>query len=331
MNHWSYLPHTEEDRRKMMEALGISNIDELFADIPDSVRFRGRLAVPEALSEPELDRHMTDLAAKNRHVSELICFLGAGAYQHHIPAVVDAIVSRSEFYTAYTPYQPEISQGVLQAIFEYQTMVCELLGMDVSNASMYDGASALAEAALMACAATRRNRVWVSDLVHPEYRKVMETYCHAQDVELVPWRSDTGVSSEHALEGLDETAAAVVVQYPNFLGGIEPLRRWADRAHAVGALLIVAAYPVALGVLESPGACGADIAVAEGQSLGNPLSFGGPYVGLMASTRSLMRRLPGRIVGETADREGRRGFVLTLQAREQHIRREKATSNICSN
>lgn len=315
----------------MMQYLGISEIGELFADIPESLRFREPLAVPERLSELELDRHMAKLAGQNRSGSELACFLGAGAYDHHIPAVVDAVLGRGEFYTSYTPYQPEISQGILQAIFEYQTMVCELLGLDVSNASMYDGASALAEAALAACAATRRHRVWVSDLVHPAYRRVIRTYCEAQDVEVVPWPEKDGRSSEAALDGLDETVAAVVVQYPNFLGAVEPLRIFAKRAHAAGALFLVAAYPIALGVLESPGACGADIAVAEGQSLGNPLSFGGPYLGLMASSRALMRRLPGRIVGQTVDQDGRRGFVLTLQAREQHIRREKATSNICSN
>ncbi|HHY66379.1 MAG TPA: aminomethyl-transferring glycine dehydrogenase subunit GcvPA [Alicyclobacillus sp.] len=331
MNAWSYLPHTEEDRRRMMAVLGISDIEELFDDIPEEVRFRGALQVPERLSEVELDRHMTELAGENRPAAEMACFLGAGAYDHHVPAVVDAIIGRSEFYTSYTPYQPEISQGILQAIFEYQTMVCELLGMEVSNASMYDGASATAEAALAACAATRRSRVWVSDLLNPAYRRVICTYCEAQDVEVVAWRDTDGRSSAAALNELDESVAAVVVQYPNFLGIVEPLRDFARRAHEVGALLIVAAYPVALGVLESPGACGADIAVAEGQPLGTPLSFGGPYLGLMASSRALMRRLPGRIVGQTVDTRGHRGFVLTLQAREQHIRREKATSNICSN
>lgn len=331
MKRWSYLPHTEEDRRRMMEAIGIADIGELFADIPEEVRFQGRLNVPEALSEPELERHLSSLANRNRHVQDLVSFLGAGAYEHHIPAVVDAVLSRAEFYTSYTPYQPEISQGVLQAIFEYQTMVCELLGLEVANASMYDGASALAEAVLVACAATGRDRVWVSELVHPEYRRVIETYAGAQGVEVVNWGSEGGVSSEKELERLDESAAAVVVQYPNFLGCIEPLRRWSRRSKEVGALLVTASYPVALGLLESPGACGADIAVAEGQPFGNPLSFGGPYVGMMAATRMLVRRLPGRMVGETVDRQGRRGFVLTLQAREQHIRREKATSNICSN
>lgn len=316
----------------MLQTVGLSSIDELFSDIPVAVRLGRALDLPQGVSEWSLMRELQALANRNTHVEEAISFLGAGAYHHHIPSVVDAIIGRSEFYTAYTPYQPEISQGVLQAIFEYQSLVASLLGMDVANASLYDGATALGEAAMMACSHTRRNRVLVAQTVHPEHRQVLGTYARGQSVDVVQIAMEDGMVDLEALETmLGSDVAAVMVQYPNFFGGIEDIRRIADMAHAHGALLVVSAYPIALGLLESPGALGADIAVAEGQSLGNALNFGGPYLGVMAVRSDLTRKLPGRIAGQTKDREGRRGFVLTLQAREQHIRREKASSNICSN
>jgi glycine dehydrogenase subunit 1 len=329
---FSYIPHTERDRAKMMEALGISDVAELFSDIPEAVRLKRDLNLPPAMSEMELDRHMQRLAEKNQHLGKLVSFLGAGAYEHYQPSVIDAIVSRSEFYTSYTQYQPEVSQGMLQAIFEYQTMVAELTGMDLANASMYDGPTALGEAGMVCCTHTRRERLLVARTVHPEYRSVLATYTGGQSVEVVELPYVDGVLDLDALKAqCDETVAGVLVQYPNFFGQLEDLRTIAEIAHAKGALLVVSAYPIALGLLEAPGKLGADIVVAEGQSLGNAISYGGPYLGIMAARKELMRRLPGRIVGETTDSEGRRGFVLTLQAREQHIRREKASSNICSN
>ncbi|MCL6631485.1 MAG: aminomethyl-transferring glycine dehydrogenase subunit GcvPA [Alicyclobacillus herbarius] len=332
MTNFSYLPHTERDCQKMMETLGIKDVAELFADIPETVRLQRDLNLPKAMSEIELNRHMQGLAAKNRHVEELVSFLGAGAYEHYQPSVIDAIVSRSEFYTSYTQYQPEVSQGMLQAIFEYQTLVAELTGMDLANASMYDGPTALGEAGMVACTQTRRNRLLIGTTVHPEYCEVTTTYAGGQSVELVEIPHRDGRIDLDALARLcDQTVAGVLVQYPNFFGQLEDLARVAELAHEAGALLVVSTYPIALGLLEPPGNFGADIVVAEGQSLGNPLSFGGPYLGIMAARKDLMRRLPGRIVGETTDAQGRRGYVLTLQAREQHIRREKASSNICSN
>jgi glycine dehydrogenase subunit 1 len=329
---FSYLPHTEEDIQKMMSFLGISDIGELFSDIPEEVRMKRPLDLPPAMSEIELNRHMQQLAGRNLDSSRVVSFLGAGSYDHYQPSVIEAIIGRSEFYTSYTPYQPEISQGLLQSIFEYQTMVAELTGMDLANASMYDGPTALGEAALVACAHTRRNRVVVASTVHPEYRAVTATYAAGQSVDLVTVPYADGVVSLEALaEAVDKETAAVLVQYPNFFGCVEPLSEIAEIAHQAGALLVVSAYPIALGLLTPPGQLGADIVVAEGQSLGNAMSFGGPYLGIMAARKDLMRRLPGRIAGQTTDSRGRRGFVLTLQAREQHIRREKATSNICSN
>ncbi len=330
--NFSYLPHTDEDRQTMMDFLGISDIGELFADIPESVRLKRPLQLPDAMSELELFRHMQGLAQQNQDLDQLVSFLGAGAYEHYQPSVVEAILGRSEFYTSYTQYQPEVSQGMLQAIFEYQTLVAELTGMDLANASMYDGPTALGEAGMVACTHTRRNRLLLAGTLHPEYRQVVATYAGGQSVELVEIPHQDGRIDLEQLQSLcDETTAGVLVQYPNFFGQLEDLARIADIAHRAGALLVVSAYPVALGLLEPPGRLGADVVVAEGQSLGNRLSFGGPYLGMMAAHRDLMRRLPGRIVGETVDADGRRGYVLTLQAREQHIRREKASSNICSN
>ena len=332
MSRFGYLPHTDEDREEMLRALGIERVEELFRDIPPSIRLTSALDLPKPMPELALGKHMEQLASRNQHLGQLVSFLGAGAYEHYQPSVVDAIISRSEFYTSYTPYQPEMSQGLLQAIFEYQTMIAELTGTDVANASMYDGVTALAEAALVACQHTRRDTVVVSATLHPEARRVLQTYANGQAIRLreVPHRG--GRIDMEALEAaVDGDTACVCVQYPNFFGAIEDLRAMAELAHARGALLVVQTYPIALGLLEAPGALGADIVVAEGQPLGIPLSYGGPYLGVMAVQEFLMRRIPGRLVGETTDAEGRRGFVLTLQAREQHIRREKATSNICTN
>lgn len=333
MSTFSYIPHTEASQKKMLETLEIESVEELFSDIPAAVRMNRPLDLMPAMSELELNRHMGGLAARNLAADDVVSFLGAGSYHHYQPSVVDAIIGRSEFYTSYTPYQAEISQGLLQATFEYQTMVSELTGMDMANASMYDGPTALAEAALVTCAHTRRNKVLVARTMHPEYRAVLATYAAGQSVEVVeiPYRADGRVDTAALSSLLDDDAAGVLVQYPNFYGGIEDLRTLAELTHGAGALLVVNTYPIALGLLEPPGNLGADLVVAEGQSLGNATSFGGPYLGIMAAKKALMRRLPGRIVGQTHDHDGKRGFVLTLQAREQHIRREKATSNICSN
>jgi len=317
----------------MLDSVGLKSADELFNSIPDGLRLRRPLDTPPALSEIELLRLFEEMGARNagaRHAS----FLGGGAYSHYIPTVVDHILSRSEFFTAYTPYQPEISQGTLQVIFEFQTLVCQLTGMEVANASMYDGSTALAEAVLMAERVTRRSKVIASEAVHPQYLEVVKTYVqHAGiELELAHFDQTTGQSARALAEAIDDQTAALVVQSPNFFGCIEDLTALADAAHAKGALLVVAiTEAMSLGFLKSPGACGADIVVAEGQSFGVPLSFGGPYVGLFATREKYARQIPGRLVGEAFDKKGRRGFVLTLATREQHIRREKATSNICTN
>jgi glycine dehydrogenase subunit 1 len=328
----SYLPHTDADRRAMLAAIGVGSTQELFADVPGEVRFGRPLALPAAMAEPELLRHLQALAGKNASLDEYACFLGAGAYDHYVPSVVDHVIGRSEFYTAYTQYQPEISQGYLQALWEYQSMICEITGMEVANASLYDGGTALAEAAMMACAATGRSEVVVARAVHPHYRTVLGTYAIDRDIIVKEASFADGMTDAAALGALVGPAtAAVIIQTPNFFGCLEDVAAAAGLAHAAGALLIAVADPVALGVLEAPGALGADVVVGEGQPLGLAVSYGGPYVGFFAATEKLMRRMPGRIVGQTTDFEGTRGFVLTLQAREQHIRREKATSNICSN
>ena len=332
VGEWSYLPNTEDDRRLMLEELGVGRVADLFADIPASLQLKRPYKLDKPAGEWELMQEFRSLGDANVDLDHAVSFLGAGVYDHFIPSVVPAVTSRSEFYTAYTPYQPEISQGVLQAIFEYQTMAAELFGHDVSNASVYDGPTALGEGALMACAHTRRDKILVSRGVNPEYRRVLTTYAAGQRIHTEELPLSEGVTDLDGLaEVLTDEVGAVVIAYPNFLGHIEDLEEVARLAHQKGALLLVCAYPVALGLLKAPGSLGADIVVAEGQSLGNPPAFGGPYLGMMATTKALMRRLPGRIVGETKDRDGRRGFVLTLQAREQHIRREKASSNICSN
>ncbi|MFH1783368.1 MAG: aminomethyl-transferring glycine dehydrogenase subunit GcvPA [bacterium] len=328
-----YTPNTGKDRRHMMEKLGVASVEELFANIPSSVRLKGDIDLPKALSEIELTRHMYSLGKKNRNLEDdIVCFIGAGAYDHFIPSVVSHISARSEFYTAYTPYQPELSQGTLQAMFEYQTFICKITGMYTSNASLYDGATAVVEAANMSIAFTKRKKVVISSLVHPEYRTVLDTYASAGDFEVVGTQYSEGKTDISQIqEVVDENTACVIVQNPNFLGSIEDLSRISEVAHAKGALFVVSMYPISSGLLKLPGDCGADIVVGEGQSLGIPISFGGPYLGIFACSERLRRYMPGRVTGITSDANGRRGYVLTLQTREQHIRREKATSNICSN
>ena len=317
----------------MLEAIGLKSAEQLFDSIPQELRLQRPLNTPAALSEIELLDKFERLGTQNA-AAQRTSFLGAGAYSHYIPTIVDHIISRSEFFTAYTPYQPEISQGTLQTIFEFQTLVCQLTGMEVANASMYDGSTALAEAVLMAERVTRRSKVIASAAVHPQYLEVVKTYVqHAGiDLELADFDEKTGQAGAALAKAVDDQTAALVVQSPNFFGCIEDLKAVADAAHAKGALLVVAVTEaMSFGLLKSPGACGADIVVAEGQSFGVPLSFGGPYVGLFATRDKYARQIPGRLVGEAYDKKGRRGFVLTLATREQHIRREKATSNICTN
>ncbi|MDQ1560598.1 MAG: glycine dehydrogenase subunit 1 [Pyrinomonadaceae bacterium] len=317
----------------MLRSVGLNAPEELFDTIPADILLRHLLDTPDALSEPELLARFESLAAKNA-AAHRPNFLGAGAYSHYQPTIVDSLISRSEFFTAYTPYQPEISQGTLQAIFEFQTLVCQLTGMDVANASMYDGSTSVAEAVLMAERVTRRRKVVVSGALHPEYLHVAETYVAHAGIDLVRADFDetTGTTNFDALGELDDQTAAIIVQSPNFFGCVEDLQTLAERAHKAGALLVVCVTEsISLGLLREPGAAGADIVVAEGQSFGVPLSYGGPYLGLFATREKYARQLPGRLVGVAADKEGRRGFVLTLATREQHIRREKATSNICTN
>jgi glycine dehydrogenase subunit 1 len=327
-----YIPHTEEDVRLMLETIGVQSIRELFSDVPDSIYLKGSLPISPALDEHALFRHMAGLAGENADMLQYTCFLGAGIYDHFVPAMVGAMISRGEFLTAYTPYQPEASQGLLQSIFEYQSMICELTGMEVCNASMYDAATALAEAALMACQTTGRSKVVVSHAVHPHYRQVLRTYLWANSRDLVEVPSLAGLTGMTQLhEALDEQTACVIVQYPNFFGLIEPLEAIVEAAKGTGVMSVVCADPISLGVLKPPGGYHVDIVVGEGQSLGNAMGFGGPLLGLFACKQEHVRRIPGRIVGQTNDADGRRGFVMTLRTREQDIRREKATSNICTN
>lgn len=329
---YRYLPITDKDRSEMLQTIGFTQVEELFADIPESIRFKGKLDIPPAMSELDLVRHMRKLAEKNADFSRMVSFLGAGAYEHFIPSVVGHVIARSEFYTAYTPYQPEISQGELQAIFEYQSMICELTGMDVANSSMYDGPTALAEAAAMASAVSRKNKVLVSRAVHPEARAILNTQAKGLGLEIVEVPIDQGVTDTEQLARLaDEDTAAVLIQTPNFFGHLEDLSHIEPIAHRHKGLLVVSANPMSLGIVEPPATFGADVVVGDAQPLGIPVQFGGPHCGYFATTDELKRRIPGRIVGQTTDEDGVRGFVLTLQAREQHIRREKATSNICSN
>jgi glycine dehydrogenase subunit 1 len=329
----AYILNTPDDVRVMLAAIGLDSLDQLFDVIPAQFGLKQALEVPAALCELELTSHLTDLAQRNQGADVRPCFLGGGSYDHFIPAVVDNLAARGEFYTAYTPYQAEASQGTLQAIFEYQTLVTQLTGLDVSNASLYDGGSAVAEAVLMSLAITRRHgRIVAAGSVHPEYRQIAATYLANLETELVTVPPRNGRLDPADLDAaLTAETAAVVLQQPNFFGQLEEMRELVDLAHQRGALAIVSVDPISLGLLLRPAAYGADIVVAEGQSLGNPLAYGGPYLGIMACREAYLRRMPGRIVGQTTDHKGRRSWVLTLQTREQHIRREKATSNICTN
>jgi len=323
---------TDHDVKVMLDRLGLASIEQLFRTVPDNLRLKRPLNLPGPLSEPELIRHVTALARLNRSCQQQVCFAGGGAYDHFIPTVVDALASRPEFVTAYTPYQAEASQGALQAFYEYQTLVCELTGMDVANSSMYELASTVAEAALMARSITGKSRIVISRLVHPDCLQVLQTYMAAQPVEVVVAASVGGLTDLEDLQRLTTgETAAVIVQSPNFLGCVERLDLISQIAKANEALFIVATDPIACGLLKPPGRFDADIVVAEGQPLGIPLSLGGPYLGIMACKEQYLRKMPGRLVGMTHDRDGRRGFCLTLQTREQHIRRERATSNICTN
>jgi glycine dehydrogenase subunit 1 len=327
-----YLPMTEQDKQEMLKTIGVDSIDELFQDIPESVRFQGEYNIKQAKSETALMKELSELASKSKNLKDNASFIGAGVYDHYMPVIVDHVISRSEFYTAYTPYQPEISQGELQAIFEFQTMICELTGMDVANSSMYDGGTALAEAATLSAGQTRNNKILVSSTVHPESRAVLKTYATGQRLEVVEIPAVNGVTDLEALKNqVDENVAAVIVQYPNFFGQIEPLKEIEVIAHQHKGLFVVSSNPLSLGVLTPPGKFGADIVVGDAQPFGIATQFGGPHCGYFAVSSKLMRKVPGRLVGQTVDEDGKRGFVLTLQAREQHIRRDKATSNICSN
>jgi len=323
-----FAPHTEDDVREMLGALGLSSLDELFSHIPADVRLNRALSVPAGRSEMELLGDLAGLARRNRHADELVCFMGGGAYDHYVPAVVWALAGRSELQTSYTPYQPELSQGILQALFEYQSMVCELTALEVSNASLYDGATALVEAVNLARAATGRERVLVGETIDPRYLETLVTYGRGAGFTPEVFTGEAGRAGVPEVKG---DVACVVVQHPNVFGVLEPVRDAFDAARNAGARAIQVVDPLSLGVLAPPGEVGADIAVGEGQVLGNHLNFGGPYLGIMAANLRDVRLLPGRIAGETVDVDGQTGYVLTLQAREQHIRRERATSNICTN
>lgn len=328
-----YIPNSPEEREEMLKIVGLNSADELFRSIPGDVQLNRALNVTAPLSEPEVIAEMERLAKMNTAAGKP-SFLGAGAYSHFSPTIVDHLIQRSEFFTSYTPYQPEITQGTLQYIFEFQTLVAQLTGMDVANASMYDGSTSMAEAFLMAQRVTRRDKVIIAQTVHPEYLEVAKTYTQHGDLtmETVHFDTETGRVLAEDLAKLDTDTAALVIQSPNFFGCIEDLQMLADKAHEVGALLVVVVTEaISFGLLKSPGACGADIVVAEGQSFGIPLSFGGPFVGLFACKDKYVRQMPGRLAGVAYDKNGNRGFVLTLATREQHIRRDKATSNICTN
>lgn len=325
----SYVPNTAEEQLAMLREIGFSSIDDLFRDVPEKVKLKGELHLPEGLSEMEVRRKMQSVAGKNKIFPTI--FRGAGAYRHYIPAIVNSVISKENLQTAYTPYQAEISQGILQSIFEYQTMICDLTGMDVSNASVYDGASAAAEGVAM-CRERKRSKAFVSAAVLPYARETVQTYCYGNgmEVEIIPEKD--GVTDVQWLkEHLDETTACVLIQHPNYYGNLEPAEEICETVHDAGAKFVMSVNPISLAVVKTPGEYGADVAVGDGQPLGLPLAFGGPYLGFMACTHAMMRKLPGRIVGQTKDKNGKTGYVLTLQAREQHIRREKASSNICSN
>jgi len=324
-----FVPHTKAEAAAMLREIGVKDFEELLAGIPDEARLKQPLDLPGGMSEMEALRELKRLAEMNRR---MICFAGGGVYDHFQPAAVDAIISRPEFYTAYTPYQPEVSQGTLQAIFEYQSLICDLTGMEVSNASLYCGGTALAEAAMLAVRHTGRNKILAGENIHPYHLQILRTYGKAFPFETVLIPADEGTIAESRLKSmLDERTAGVIVQHPNFYGLLEEMGELGAAVHSNNSLFISSFDAISLGILQSPGEYEADIAVGEGQSLGNGLNYGGPYLGIIASQQKYVRSLPGRIVGETADKEGKRGYVLTLQTREQHIRREKATSNICTN
>ena len=328
-----YIFNTPQDQAEMLESIGVDSIDALFDCIPDNMQLGRALDIPDALGELELTQQLAEMSNLNISTSNGTCFLGAASYDHFVPAAVDTIASRGEFYTSYTPYQPEVSQGNLQAMFEYQSLICQLTGMDVSNASLYDGGTAAAEGLLMAMSVTKRHgKVIALDSVHPDYRQILSTYFDSIGTDLVTVKSPTGTADLDAVTtALDEDTAAILIQHPNFFGNLEDVQQITEAAHQVGALVVCCFDPISLGLLKRPGDLGVDIAVAEGQSLGTPMLYGGPYLGIMACREEFVRRLPGRIAGQTVDRNGRRCWVLTLQTREQHIRREKATSNICTN
>ncbi|MGO9107917.1 MAG: aminomethyl-transferring glycine dehydrogenase subunit GcvPA [Thermoguttaceae bacterium] len=328
-----YFLNNVEDQKTMLKAIGVESIDDLFTTVPRELRLGRSLAVPPALGELELTSHLSELAEKNDPAGSGICFLGGGSYDHFIPAVVDYVASRSEFVTSYTPYQAEVSQGNLQALFEYQTLISQLTGVDYSNSSLYDGGSAAAEAVLMAMSVTRRQgRVLIARSVHPDYRQILATYLANLDVELVVLDTPGGALDPEALRtAVNDETACLLLQQPNFFGCVEKIETLAKIVHEAGASLVASVDPISLGLLKRPGDAGADIVVAEGQSLGTPMQFGGPYLGILACREQFLRRMPGRLVGQTVDRSGRRCWVLTLQTREQHIRRDRATSNICTN
>jgi glycine dehydrogenase subunit 1 len=328
-----YLLNNADDQKTMLQAIGVESIDDLFTMVPQELRLGRPLAVPPALGELELTSHLGELAAKNDPAGSGLCFLGGGSYDHFVPAVVDYVAARSEFVTSYTPYQPEVSQGNLQALFEYQSMIAQLTGMDYSNSSLYDGGSAAAEAVLMAMSVTRRpGRVLLARSVHPDYRQILATYLANLDVELVTLDTPGGTLDPETLRAaVNDKTACLLLQQPNFFGCVEKMATLARIVHEAGASLVASVDPISLGLLKRPGDAGADIVVAEGQSLGTPMQFGGPYLGILACRERFLRRMPGRLVGQTVDRRGRRCWVLTLQTREQHIRRDKATSNICTN
>jgi glycine dehydrogenase subunit 1 len=327
----SYLSVSEADRAEMLEAIGVASLDELFEQIPAGVRLDRELDLPPALGEAELVRHLEELASRNVHTGAELSFLGAGVYDHYVPSVVDVVLSRGEFLTAYTPYQPEMSQGTLQAIFEYQTVICELTGMDVANASGYDGCTVAADACFVAKHVSDRTKVVVSEALNPQVRQVVKTYAPGFGLDVVEIAADGGTTDPDRVAEAAQDAAAVLFQQPNFLGCLEPAPELAEAANAAGALSIAHVDPMSLGVLEAPGVYGCAIALGEGQSAGNWQSFGGPHYGFLAMRADYVRRMPGRMVGQTVDADDRRGFVLALQTREQHIRREKATSNITTN
>lgn len=326
-----YFSNTPEDVEKMLGVIGLDSTEALFKSIPQNVRLRRDLKLPDSKSENEVKKIIGDMGKKNKNIDNLVCFLGAGSYDHYIPSAIKHIVGRSEFYTAYTPYQPEISQGTLQSVFEYQSMMCSLTGMEVSNVSMYDGATSAAEAAILASVQAKRPRVLVSETTNPEVKHVLKTYMKFRNVECEFVKEKDGVTDLEDLRSkLTGDVAGFVVQYPNFYGIVEGIREMEEAAHGNKSLLIMHVDPIALGILKSPGDLKADIVVGEGQALGQNINFGGPVQGFMTASSKVMRKMPGRIVGQTTDVDGKRAFVLTLQAREQHIRREKATSNICS-